>query len=107
MQLDAVRRQLAFLKEEYAGKQTLLDKGLIRKTEIKSIQRAMADADGQIGRLAAEISETGSQIVKFEQQIVQTEDAYRQAALDEFRAWRPNWMPFVNSRKRRKTCFVA
>ena len=83
MQLDAVRRQLAFLQEEYAGKQTLLDKGLIRKTEIKSIQRAMADADGQIGRLAAEISETGSQIVKFEQQIVQTEDSYRQAALDE------------------------
>ena len=83
LQLDAVRRQLAFLEEEYAGKKTLLDKGLIRKTEIKSIQRAMADADGQIGRLAAEISETGSQIVKLEQQIVQTEDAYRQAALDE------------------------
>lgn len=83
LQLDSLRRQLEFLTEEYQGKKTLLDKGLIRATEVKTVQRAMADADGQIGRMEAEISETGSQIVKFEQQISQTEEAYRQAALDE------------------------
>ncbi len=82
-QLKAVRRQLALLQEEHAGKQTLLAKNLIRKTEIKSIQRAIADAEGQIGRLMAEISETGSQILKQEQQIRQTEETYREAALEE------------------------
>lgn len=82
-QLDAVRRQLGFLKEEYAGKKTLLDKGLMRATEVKAVQRAMADADGQIGQLHAEISETGAQIIKLEQQIQQTENTYRQAALEE------------------------
>ncbi len=82
-QLGAVRRQLALLQEEYAGKQTLLAKNLIRKTEIKSIQRAIADAEGQIGRLMAEISETGTQILKQEQQVRQTEENYREAALDE------------------------
>ncbi|MBP2237492.1 HlyD family secretion protein [Sinorhizobium kostiense] len=82
-QLGAVRRQHALLQEEHAGKQTLLAKNLIRKTEIKSIQRAIADAEGQIGRLMAEISETGAQILKQEQQVRQTEENYREAALAE------------------------
>ncbi|ODT06581.1 MAG: secretion protein HlyD [Mesorhizobium sp. SCN 65-20] len=82
-QLDAVRRQLALLKEEYLGKKTLMDKGLLRATEVKAIQRAMADAEGQIGRLMAEVAEIGAEIVKLQQQITQTEDTYKQAALEQ------------------------
>ncbi|ACP26750.1 putative secretion protein Type I [Sinorhizobium fredii NGR234] len=82
-QRDAVRQQHALLQEEYVGKKSLLDKDLIRKTEIKSIQRAIADAEGQVGRLTAEISETGAQVLKQEQQIRQTEETYREAALEE------------------------
>jgi HlyD family type I secretion membrane fusion protein len=82
-QLTAMGRQLGFLQEEYESKKILLDKGLIRRTEIKAIQRAMADAEGQMGRLSAEISETGAQLVKTEQQAEQTKNAYRQTALDE------------------------
>ncbi|TIP79417.1 MAG: HlyD family type I secretion periplasmic adaptor subunit, partial [Mesorhizobium sp.] len=81
--LKAVTIQLGLLREEYNGKKTLLDQGLIRATEIKAIQRAIADAEGQMGRLSAEISETGAQVVKHEQEMRQTENAYRQAALDE------------------------
>ncbi|WP_081158860.1 HlyD family type I secretion periplasmic adaptor subunit [Ensifer aridi] len=82
-QLEAVRRQHALLEEELAGKKSLLDKNLIRRTEIKSVQRAIADADGQMGRLIAEISETGAQILKQEQQVRQTEETYRESALEE------------------------
>ncbi|WP_026620641.1 HlyD family type I secretion membrane fusion protein [Ensifer sp. WSM1721] len=82
-QLEAVRRQHALLEEELTGKKSLLEKNLIRRTEIKSIQRAIADADGQIGRLMAEISETGAQILKQEQQVRQTEETYREGALEE------------------------
>jgi HlyD family secretion protein len=81
--LKAVTIQLGLLREEYTGKKTLLDQGLIRATEIKAIQRAIADAEGQMGRLSAEISETGAQVIKHEQEMRQTENAYRQAALDE------------------------
>ncbi|WP_192359708.1 HlyD family type I secretion periplasmic adaptor subunit [Mesorhizobium mediterraneum] len=81
--LKAVAIQLGLLREEYNGKKILLDQGLIRATEIKAIQRAIADAEGQMGRLSAEISETGAQVVKHEQEMRQTENAYRQAALDE------------------------
>jgi len=85
-QISSVRRQLQFLKEEYQGKKKLLDQGLIRGTEVKAIQRAMADADGQIGKMVAEVSENREQIIRFEQQITQTNDAYRQAALQELQS---------------------
>jgi HlyD family type I secretion membrane fusion protein len=82
-QLRATEEQLRLLHEEYEGKKILLDRGLIRKTEVKAIQRVMAEAEGQIGRLTAEIAETGAQIIKQEQTVRQTKNAYRQTALDE------------------------
>lgn len=85
-QWDSMARQLALLKEEYTGKKTLLDKGLLRNTEVKAIERAMADAEGQMGRLAAEVSETRAQIKKHDQQVEQTIATYNQAALDELQS---------------------
>jgi HlyD family type I secretion membrane fusion protein len=85
-QRESMERQLAFLREEYEGKASLLKQGLLRKSEIKAIQRAMADADGQIGRLNSEIAQTGAEIQKLSQQIDQTKRAYRQAALDEMQS---------------------
>lgn len=82
-QLQSMILQLQFLREEYAGKRALFDQGLLRGSELKSIQRAMADAEGQIGRIEAEIAENGAQIEKLEQQIQQTIGTYRQMALDE------------------------
>jgi HlyD family type I secretion membrane fusion protein len=82
-QREAMILQLKLLNEELEGKETLFSKGLIRKTEIKAIQRAIAEGTGQLGRLSAEISETHTQIVKQKQQIQQTEDAQREAALKE------------------------
>jgi HlyD family secretion protein len=85
-ELESMARQLAFLLEEYEGKKILQEKGLLRKTEIKAIQRAMADAEGQMGKLTAEVSETGAQIEKHRQQMEQTVAAYKQAALDELQS---------------------
>lgn len=82
-QSASMTEQLAFLKQEYAGKLQLLNQGLIRKPEVNAIQRAIADAEGQIGRLDAEVSETSSQIEKFHQQIDQTVTELAQKALDE------------------------
>src|SRR5690606_37539390 len=82
-QRDAMEVQLQLLRQELQGKETLLAKGHIRSTEIKAVQRAIAEATGQIGRLSAEISETEAQIIKEQQQIQQNEVAQREAALDE------------------------
>lgn len=82
-QLQGTKLQIEILTQELAAKQTLLEKGLVRGTEVNAIQRAIAEATGQSGRISGEISETYAQIVKEEQQIRQVEDAQRQASLEE------------------------
>jgi HlyD family type I secretion membrane fusion protein len=82
-QQESMKRQLAFLEEELAAKKQLLSEGLIRRTEINALSRAIADAEGQIGRLGAEVAEAGAEAKKFEDQMAQTRAAYSQAALDD------------------------
>ena len=82
-QRKSMERQLGFLKDELAGKQTLFGQGLIRKNDINALSRAIADAEGQIERLQAEYDQTISERSKIEQQIGQTKATYKQAALDE------------------------
>ncbi len=85
-QRKSMERQLGFLKDEFVGKQQLLVQGLIRKNEISALSRAIADAEGQIGRLQAELDQTLSERSKIEEQIEQTKAIYRQAALDELQS---------------------
>ena len=80
---DSMIEQLALLREEHEGKKVLLNKGLLRATEVSAILRAISEAQGEIGRLEAEISETGAQMIKAEQEIVGTTDKYREDALDQ------------------------
>lgn len=79
----SMERQLGFLRDEHEAKDKLLKQGLIRRTEVNAIKRAMADAEGQIGRLSSEVAETNAQIKKHQEQIAQTMASYRQTALDE------------------------
>lgn len=81
-QADAYVQQLDLLTAEYESKKTLNRKGVIRANDLKTIQRAMADANGQIGRLEAEVAETKAQIVKGKQEIGRARELYREEALD-------------------------
>lgn len=83
---QAVKIQLVLLQEEYSTKRILLTKGLLRATEVKSLQRAIADAEGQIGRLESEIAETGAQLSKSQQEVARAEGAYREEALDRLQS---------------------
>ena len=85
-QRDASIRQLELLKDEYAAKQILLEKGVARANEVKALLRAIAEADGQIGRLEAEIAETQAQRTKGEQEVLRAESAYREDALERLQA---------------------
>jgi HlyD family secretion protein len=81
-QKASYEQQLDLLRQEHEGKATLFEKGLLRGTELKAIERAMADAEGQIGRLDSEIDQTTSQVERTRQEIVQAESAFREDALD-------------------------
>ena len=82
-QLKAARTQFLILEEDYASKSSLLEAGLIRKSEVNVIRRAMADAEGQIGRLIAEVDEITAVKRRYDAQIAQTISERQSKQLDE------------------------
>lgn len=83
---SATVRQLDLLKDELESKKGLMAKGLVRANEVKAIQRAIAEAEGQIGRLEAEVAETRAQMVKGQQEVLRAEGAYQEEALDQLQS---------------------
>ena len=82
-QLDSVHSQRQLLVFELESRMVLLEKGLVTRSEVMELQRAIADADGDAARLAAEVEEIDAQIAKFVGEMTQTQDDARQAALNE------------------------
>lgn len=82
-QLDALKRQAALLTEEHEDKESLLEEGLIRRTEVLALQRAVLESEGQIGRVEAELGEIAEMRNKFETQIIKTQDEYSRVALGQ------------------------
>lgn len=85
-QREAFDRQLALLTEERDAKARLVKVGYTRKTDLMAIERAMADAMGDISRLQGEVNEGEAQIARFRQEAVIAVNASRQAALDALEA---------------------
>lgn len=82
-QLASHRRQIDILEEEYSAKSQLLEKGLIRKPEVLVLKRVIAEAEGQVGRLEAEINEIDEIQRRYEVEVDKARSEYREAALDE------------------------
>ncbi len=82
-QLSSLERRSDILQEEYETKNSLFEKGLVRKGELNTIRRVQAEAEGQLARLTAETAEVNQMLLKYEEQITRTRSAYREAALDE------------------------
>jgi len=85
-QQQAYEMQIQVLNEDLASKGALYEKGYVRRPELNAIRRAVAEAEGQIARLAAQVDETDTQVKKLQQQILQTTETYQQSALDEMQS---------------------
>ena len=83
LQLTSTQVQLDILHEDLDSKQQLLDRGLVRRSEVNTLRRAIAEAEGQIARLTAEVDETAEVTTRYEAQIDQTISERQSAALDE------------------------
>ncbi len=83
IQLQSTRNQMDLLAEELDSKSALVERGLSRRSEALGLRRAMFEADGQIGRLEAEIAELTEMRAKFEAQISKTRDDYSRNALTQ------------------------
>lgn len=85
-QLFATKTQLEIMHEELEDKQSLLELGLIRRTDVNVVRRAIAEAEGQVGRLEAEIAEIEEVRQRYGAQIEQSLGEHRDRALDEVNA---------------------
>jgi HlyD family secretion protein len=81
-QLDSYHRQHELFLEELEIKESLLEQGLIRRSEYSAFTRKSIDTEGQIGRLQAEVDEIETIKLKYNQQMDQEVARYRQTALD-------------------------
>jgi HlyD family secretion protein len=81
-QRQAFVTQLDLLTEEQTSRQKLADAGVMRRTDLLAIQRAVADAMGELARLDSEINESESQVAKYRQEAVIAINANKQSALD-------------------------
>jgi membrane fusion protein, type I secretion system len=83
VQLTAVRQQLDYVEEELEGKKSLLKKGLIRKPEVLSLERAKANLSGEIGRLNGEIGDARERIARIMEQVAGVRNNTVKAAVEE------------------------
>jgi HlyD family secretion protein len=81
-QRQAFVTQLNLLTEEQTARQKLADAGVMRRTDLLAIQRAVAEAMGELARLDSEINESESQVAKYRQEAVIAINANKQSALD-------------------------
>ncbi|WGR62905.1 HlyD family type I secretion periplasmic adaptor subunit (plasmid) [Paracoccus ferrooxidans] len=82
-QLAAIETQLALLREDLGARDTLLQRGLVRRSDVNVLARAIADAVGEAGRIRALIAETEEAVRKAESEIEQALTQHKQAALNE------------------------
>lgn len=82
-QVASMQRQHDLLAQEFADKSALLDKGLIARSMVSAVQRALIEAQGEVERLQSENAGIAAQITRLEKQITQTTNEAEQAAADE------------------------
>ncbi len=84
-QSQALRTQLDLLRQELAGQQTLLDKGLTQATKVLSLQREEARLQGQLGNLTAIRAEQEGRITETEIEILRLSNQRREDAISALR----------------------
>lgn len=83
VQLASHKELVGLLEEEHQTKNDLFKSGLIRQSDVNALLRAKVEAQGQIGRLQAQVNENEELRLKHESQILKARSLYRETALDE------------------------
>lgn len=82
-QYQAVERQGALIRQELAAKTILFNQGLYRRSDLFTVERAAAEAEGALGRIAGELGDMRSQIARLDGQIAQARQEVQQNATQE------------------------
>lgn len=85
-QLKSAQEQIALFQRELADKNELLERALVRRSEVLATQRAEARAIGDLGQITGRIGDTNERIARTDQQIIQLQSVTQQRANEELRA---------------------
>lgn len=84
--IAAKEEQLLYLERELASNRQLLDQGLVRESQVLSLQRARADMKGSLGEAAAERSRIGNAMQDAEIEVDQAEREFREQVVTDLRS---------------------
>lgn len=85
-QAKATEERLDLFGQELKDKSELLERQLVRKTEILALRRAEAGLSGELASLVARAADARERVSRAEQQISQLKSAALQKSLEELRA---------------------
>jgi HlyD family secretion protein len=83
-QQKATQRQLSLFEEELQTKSQLLNSGMVRRSEVLALQRAQANAQGEIGRLSGDLGDSRERIARLEEQIRGVKSTAIKSAVEQF-----------------------
>lgn len=81
-QRDSFVTQLNLLTDEQNSKEKLSKAGVVRRSDLLAVQRAVADAMGELSRIDGELNENEAQVAKYRQEAIIAINANKQEALD-------------------------
>jgi HlyD family secretion protein len=84
-QKAAAERSGELVREELADLHQLLEKSLISRTRVRSVEREAADLEGQLGSLIADLARTEGEASEIRLQILQTEQDTLTGVIEESR----------------------
>lgn len=84
-QIKSTEQRQKLFTEELRDKAALLERQLIRKTEVLALQRAEASLGGELGELTGRTADAKERIARAEQQITSLNSTATQKAIEELR----------------------
>lgn len=84
-QATSIKQRLALFAEELKDKADLMQRQLIRKTEVLAVQRSEAGLSGELGEVMGRIADSRERVARAEQQITQVKSAGVQKSVEELR----------------------
>lgn len=85
-QIQSMEQQHALLRGDFERQSQLLVSGLVTRSAVSALERAIADAEGDIARLKSEVQTADAQMTRFRREMDQARDTAKQAALDEMQS---------------------
>ena len=84
-QVKSTNERLALFAEELKDKKALLERQLLRKTEVLALQRAEAGLAGDLGELVGRVADSNERIARANQRIAYLHSVSVQKAVEELR----------------------